>query len=733
MDDGLLDLSKLSTVFPDISPVTISNTRSTSSTNGLEHELSDVIGRLSNRAMRLEVASQNMSILANVAKVNSAASTLEKKKTIKVLKESGVGLVDCAENSLAGSSELLEETDDVEGALTVKTGSRLVEEKHQLRLGSKLDTNCNTLALFDCKTEFRGSNNGIGDGLHLKKGDDLFNIGVTLFHRTLEFLARSDSIDEDITVNNTNVLSGSEDVEKSGLTSARGTHKSIEVLPCEHTLRLEGNIRSFLVGPILASGITLVIELLVQSLAFLVGFGKDSSCVSAHAKVDEFTKSNVEDKEEDDKSQDNTPVPPQIAGVPDLFLCVLDDVSRRHNEECNDDNRKLDGIVEVGRNTTDDTEEESHPYIATQNHQEEGEKGPSISYEVGHEVNDDTEKQDLAGGENLVDKDLRDPQSRRPMEGISLTSFGERRGAVLAKIKIQGSEDDGDDDTAEPTEKQIKTILQLESELALHEGPDLEVETDLVDGALRGAALALLDSHLEVIVCVSLLVISDNGVACVLNVEHLEKHADDTLFKLGLGHVAGSLLGHFRVDSETESLLNCKSRVVDVVFGVVDCLSAVLVEVGIGPGFAQNENHLAGLAHTSELVEEGNLGRLGTETEHVDDGGNDIEKAYKGIGKEGLDLGLVFSSNILLRVGIAGSALPATSARNTSELTLELCKVGLSLLNRDAVVLRPVLSTFSTGRVGLDGVAIGGIGQLSVMVGGDGLLGPSEVFFSHLG
>jgi len=142
-------------------------------------------------------------------------------------------------------------------------------------------------------------------------------------------------------MDNTNVLSGSEDVEKSSLSSARGTHKSseltrtnvtkdivqkttgttgngnivVKVLPSKDTLRLDVDLRTLLVGPVLASSIALRGKLLVQSLALLVRLGEDGSSVTAHTKVDEFTKSDVEEEEEDDKSEDDTPVSPEVAGV----------------------------------------------------------------------------------------------------------------------------------------------------------------------------------------------------------------------------------------------------------------------------------------------------------------------------------------------------------------------------------------------------------------------------------
>jgi hypothetical protein len=60
--------------------------------------------------------------------------------------------VNGAENSLTVLGQGVNEIENGPGSLRVETGSRLVEEQKQLGLGSKLDTNSQTLTLLDIET-----------------------------------------------------------------------------------------------------------------------------------------------------------------------------------------------------------------------------------------------------------------------------------------------------------------------------------------------------------------------------------------------------------------------------------------------------------------------------------------------------------------------------------------------------------------------------------------------------
>ena len=79
-------------------------------------------------------------------------------------------------------------------------------------------------------------------------------------------------------------------------------------------------------------------------------------------------------------------------------------------EEGTYNNSKLDCVIKIRRNTTNNTEEQSHSNITAQNHQEESEESTSVANKVGHEVHDNAKEQNLTGSENLIDKDLRNPQ-----------------------------------------------------------------------------------------------------------------------------------------------------------------------------------------------------------------------------------------------------------------------------------------------------------------------------------
>ncbi|GKT65725.1 hypothetical protein ColTof4_03509 [Colletotrichum tofieldiae] len=369
--DGVLDVSKLGAVVPDVGPVLVSDAGRGAGADGLEHVLGNVVGGLGDSAVALQVIAQDDGVLANVAKVDGAPTPLEEQETVKVLKQGGVGLVDGAENGLSGGGQLLEEAHNVEGALAVKTGGGLVEEEEELGLGGQLDTDGHTLALLDRQAELGGSNDAVGDVLHLQQGDDLFNIRESLRDRglvglaeeggeaegladglggiveiellsvrgaTLELLSGLDAVDEDVAVNNTDVLARREHVEKSGLACTGSTHQGcklagldvskdvveettgstgngdivVEVLPGQDGFRLDGEIGTLLLVAA-ALACSLLDESLVEPLALLVGLLVDLGRVAVVAEVDELSESDVHDEKEDDEGEDDAPVAPQVA------------------------------------------------------------------------------------------------------------------------------------------------------------------------------------------------------------------------------------------------------------------------------------------------------------------------------------------------------------------------------------------------------------------------------------
>jgi hypothetical protein len=80
------------------------------------------------------------------------------------------------------------------------------------------------------------------------------------------------------------------------------------------------------------------------------------------------------------------------------------------------------------------------------------------------------------------------------------TTTGESTSRGIGKIEPHSADDDGNDERCEPGDDERELVLPLEQELTLSQSPDLEVEGDGVDRFLRGMALALDDSGLEVIV-----------------------------------------------------------------------------------------------------------------------------------------------------------------------------------------------------------------------------------------
>lgn len=158
--------------------------------------------------------------------------------------------MDGTQDGLTGGSKFSQETDNVEGALTVETGSRLVQEEQELGLGSQLDTDGKSLSSFDTETVTRETNHGVGEILEFQQFEDFLNIvvlfrlgdvgGLTEVGRVshgftnsgspfvnvllfdiggtlLESDVGSSTVDLDITTDDTGSLSCSEDIQKGGL------------------------------------------------------------------------------------------------------------------------------------------------------------------------------------------------------------------------------------------------------------------------------------------------------------------------------------------------------------------------------------------------------------------------------------------------------------------------------------------------------------------------------------
>lgn len=60
-----------------------------------------------------------------------------------------------AQDSLTSGGQLAQKSNDVESTLRIETRCRLIQEEKELRFGGKLNTDCDTFALFDGKTSLR--------------------------------------------------------------------------------------------------------------------------------------------------------------------------------------------------------------------------------------------------------------------------------------------------------------------------------------------------------------------------------------------------------------------------------------------------------------------------------------------------------------------------------------------------------------------------------------------------
>ena len=162
--------------------------------------------------------------------------------------------MDRTKNRLALVGELPQEPDDIPRALTVQSGRRFVQEQKELRLRGEFDTNRKALASFDVQRH----DDRIGQKLKLQELDDLLDVCVLLLlwnvvwlpqvsgepHRLTdssrafvhihllgvggsasEVPTKRPPIDEEITVDDTDIFPLSKDIKTSGLPGARGAHE----------------------------------------------------------------------------------------------------------------------------------------------------------------------------------------------------------------------------------------------------------------------------------------------------------------------------------------------------------------------------------------------------------------------------------------------------------------------------------------------------------------------------
>ena len=149
-------------------------------------------------AVILKVTQQRPRILANVAKVNCLSTLGQEQKTVELLEQKSVGLMDSAENSLTCVSQLAEEDTNSPGTLRVKATGGFVEEEQKFGLGNKFDADGEKLPLFHIETLAGDTDDRIGVLFHAKHLDDFFDKGVFLLGadrcRTTEYCAEPERL-----------------------------------------------------------------------------------------------------------------------------------------------------------------------------------------------------------------------------------------------------------------------------------------------------------------------------------------------------------------------------------------------------------------------------------------------------------------------------------------------------------------------------------------------------------
>lgn len=147
-----LDCHTLGRVQPGLVPVDI-GVRAWCSTNSLQHPLGRVLTLGTRRSTVADkVVDEDVGTGTDFTKVDGTSTFGEEEQSVEVFKEDGRGLVNGAEDSLAGGSELAEELKDIPGCLRVEAGGGLVKEEQKIGLGDEFNTDSQTLSLFDVET-----------------------------------------------------------------------------------------------------------------------------------------------------------------------------------------------------------------------------------------------------------------------------------------------------------------------------------------------------------------------------------------------------------------------------------------------------------------------------------------------------------------------------------------------------------------------------------------------------
>jgi hypothetical protein len=257
--DFVLGLGEFGRVDPLFVPVTTAHSLPRTGTDSLQHEFSRVGVVRDRRPVSLEVINQDVRVLADTAKVDTFTASLQEQQSVKVFEQDSVGLMDGTQDGLTGGGELSQESNDVEGALTVETGGGFVQEEQKLGLRGQFNTDSKSLSSFNTETVTGETNHGIGKVLKFQQLEDLLHVvvlfslgyvsGLTEIGRVshglsdrsspfvdillldvggsfLEGDIGSSAVDLDVATDDTGCLSRGENIQKRRLTGTRRTHKS---------------------------------------------------------------------------------------------------------------------------------------------------------------------------------------------------------------------------------------------------------------------------------------------------------------------------------------------------------------------------------------------------------------------------------------------------------------------------------------------------------------------------
>lgn len=164
--------------------------RTRGSTNSFQHPFSRVgLGRAGRGTVALKIFNHGLGVLANVAKVDSLATTLEEKESVEALEEHGRRLVDGTQDGLSALGEFLKKIKDSPACLRIQTRGRLVDEQQQRRLRGQFDTDSQSLTLLDVETLTGHTDDGVSVLVHIQQLDNLIDVSELLLTGDMSGLA----------------------------------------------------------------------------------------------------------------------------------------------------------------------------------------------------------------------------------------------------------------------------------------------------------------------------------------------------------------------------------------------------------------------------------------------------------------------------------------------------------------------------------------------------------------